>query len=434
MTREEKLQEAQRLLEEGKLEEARSLINEIKLDDKSEPEENKQAEMVESEDLEKENSQNDENHEKDLQEDIQEDKEEGKEEFAEADEKHEEALKEDKKQDEEDIQELQEDLEELQQKKQREKRSVEGDNEEMEKVILDGKEVAETKTEKRSFLEYLRSRDVSSRAFDTTGVKSADASAIIPEEIITKARMLPETVVDLRTKVTNQKISHAAGSYPILKPNKAILVSVEELKANPDLEKPQFDEVDYKVTTYRGQLAVAQEALDDSDDNLEGIIARHIQRQGLNTSNAKIAEVLRSATPVTATDLDALKDEINTGFDPAYSLELLVTQSFYNVIDKMKNNDGTYLLQPDVTAQSGKSLLGRPVTILADTLLGEAVGDKVAFLGDPKSFMVYFNRVETTARWVEEVYYGQVLAIAMRFDVKKVDDAAGKFITLNVTP
>lgn len=432
MNREEKLKEAQRLLDEGNLDEARKLVDEIKMDDKNQPDENKEAEMVKSEDFEKENVANDTQHEEDLKADITEDKQDDKKEFEEADEKHLDKLEEDKSEDVQDVEDLKEDLAEL--KNKRESRSLKGDIAEMEKVILDGKEMTEDKTEKRSFLEYLRSRDVSTRAFDTTGVKSADASAIIPEEIITKARMLPETVVDLRTKVTTQKISHAAGSYPILKPNKAVLVSVEELKANPDLEKPQFDEVDYKVATYRGQLAVAQEALDDSDDNLEGIIARHIQRQGLNTANAKIAAILQSATAVPATSLDDIKTQINTGFDPAYSLELLVSQSFYNAVDQMKDLNGNYLLQPDVTAQSGKSLLGRPVTILADTLIGTKAGDKVAFLGDPKAFMVYFNRVEVTARWVEEVYYGQVLAIAMRFDVKKVDGAAGKFITLTTTP
>lgn len=177
-------------------------------------------------------------------------------------------------------------------KEKSEKRSIEQEGEPtMKKTILNGAEVAPTEQESevRGFLNYIKSKDLSTRAFDTTGVKSVDAQAIIPKEIITKAKMLPETVVDLRSKVTTQKVTHAQGSYPILKSNQAVLASVEELKANPDLEKPQFEDVDYKVLTYRGQLAVAQEALDDSDDDLAGIISRHIQRQGLNTANKAIA-------------------------------------------------------------------------------------------------------------------------------------------------
>lgn len=403
MDKEAKILEARSLINDGKLEEAEKIIAEIRALDSDKKEESKKEDTNKEQEAEKEQ----------------------------------EAKKEDPK-DEAKKEEEQESKDKKEEPEKKEERSakIEGEITQMEKVILDGKEQQVEKTEVRSFLDYVRSRDVSTRAFDTTGVKSADASAIIPEEIITKARKLPETVVDLRNKVTVQNVSHASGTYPILKPNKAILVSVEELKANPDLDKPQFDDVDYKVLTYRGQLAVAQEALDDSDDNLGGIIANHIQRQALNTANAKLGALLRTAEAVAATSLDDIKTQINTGFDPAYGLELLVSQSFYNEVDKMKDGEGRYLLQPTVAAGTGKSLFGVPVTVLADDLIGEAKGDKVAFLGDPKAFAVYFNRLSYTARWVEEVYYGQVLAVGMRFDAKVVDPAAGKFITLTpaVTP
>lgn len=404
MDKEAKILEARSLINDGKLEEAEKIIAEIRALDSDKKEESKKEDTNKEQEAEKEQE-------------------------AKKEDPKDEAKKEDKEQESKDKKEEPE-------KKEERSAKIEGEITQMEKVILDGKEQQLEETEVRSFLDYVRSRDVSTRAFDTTGVKSADASAIIPEEIITKARKLPETVVDLRNKVTVQNVSHASGTYPILKPNKAILVSVEELKANPDLDKPQFDDVDYKVLTYRGQLAVAQEALDDSDDNLGGIIANHIQRQALNTANAKLGALLRTAEAVAATSLDDIKTQINTGFDPAYGLELLVSQSFYNEVDKMKDGEGRYLLQPTVAAGTGKSLFGVPVTVLADDLLGEAKGDKVAFLGDPKAFAVYFNRLSYTARWVEEVYYGQVLAVGMRFDAKVVDPAAGKFITLTpaVTP
>lgn len=315
----------------------------------------------------------------------------------------------------------------------KEKRSLEQKGEEnMEKVILDGKDV-ENK-EVRGFLDYLRSKETRALPESFEGVKSTDASAVIPEEIITKAKMLPETVVDLRNMVTRQKVTHAMGKYPILKANEAVLASVAELEKNPDLEKPAFEEVKYEVQTYRGQIAVAEEALQDSDDDLSGIIARHIQRQGLNTANKAIVTKLKTATAVAATSIDDLKTQVNTGFDPAYNLEFIVSQSFFNVLDQMKDNNGRYLLEDDIKAQSGKSLLGRKVTVLADKLIGTADGDKVAFLGQPDAFAVFFDRVDTTVRWVEHQYYGQVLAVAMRFDCEVVDKKAGKYITLTPAP
>jgi HK97 family phage major capsid protein len=438
LNREEKLAKAQQLIDEGHIDEAKTLIAEIKGGDAQEKKEEK---LETSEDNEVKNVENDLDHKDNLSADEKIEKEEGNKEVENDDRKHEENLQDDVKEDIEDIQDLKDDLDELKKNK-KEKRSFEPEGEEinMEKVVLDGNQVANNeKSEVRGFLNYLRGRQTGSlpetRALpaDLAGMKSVDGSAIIPEEIITKARTLPETVYDLRRHVTVQKVSHAVGKYPILKSNQAKLASVAELLKNPDLENPQFTEVQYNVETYRGQLAVAQEALDDSDDDLGGIIARHIQRQALNTANDAIAVELRKATAVAAKGIDDIKDVINTGFDPAYRLEFIVSQSFYNSVDKLKNGDGTYLLQPDVTAKSGKSFLGLPVTIVSDELLGGAKGAKVAFLGEPSAYAVFFDRVDTSVRWVENMYYGQVLAVAMRFDTQVVDPAAGKYITFTPT-
>jgi HK97 family phage major capsid protein len=428
MTREEKLAKAQQLIEDGHVDEARQLIDEIKGDDAD----GKQKDLDKSLDDEAKNIDADNDRLQELKEDEKKDADEG-------DTKGEDELKDnadnletDMSEDKGDVEDLKEDLEELKRKERRENRSLDlntkGDMT-MEKVVLDGQEVTGEKTEVRAFLDYIRSKETRALPADLPGMKSEDGQAIIPEEIITKARMLPETVYDLRRHISTQKVTRAVGKYPILKSNQAKLTAVSELVKNPDLENPQFTEVRYEVETYRGQLAVAQEALDDSDDDLGGIIARHVQRQALNTANEAIAAELRTAEASAISGIDGIKDLINTGFDPAYRLEFIVSQSFYNAVDKLKNNDGSYLLQPDVTASSGYSFLGLPVTKVSDELLGGTKGDMVAFLGEPSAFAVFFDRVDTSVRWVENMYYGQVLAVAMRFDTKVVDPAAGKFLT-----
>lgn len=415
MSRQELMEQAQTLLSEGKLDEAEKVMQQIKALDEEKPKEEERA--VDNKDEEKpEEEPKAEDAKDEPKEEPKEDKEETKEERSAKTE-----------------QDVEETKEEPKEEPKTEKRSLEQKGEEnMEKVILDGKEV-ENK-EVRGFLEYLRSKETRALPESFEGVKSADASAIIPEEIITKAKMLPETVVDLRNMITRQKVTHAMGKYPILKANEAVLATVEELKKNPDLEGPAFEEVKYEVETYRGQIAVAEEALQDSDDDLSGIIARHIQRQGLNTANKAIVAKLKEATAVAATSIDDLKTQVNTGFDPAYNLEFIVSQSFFNALDQMKDANGRYLLEDDIKAQSGKSLLGRKVTVLADKLIGTAEGDKVAFLGQPDAFAVFFDRVDTTVRWVEHQYFGQVLAVAMRFDCEVVDANAGKYITLTPAP
>lgn len=399
MNREEQIKKAHDLLSEGKFEEARSLVDAIKKHD---------AEEVEH---------------KASEEQPKEDKtvEETKDEETKDEEKEEQKEPETEKQPEE-------------QPKDEEKRSLEqeGEEENMEKVVLDGKEISQPETEVRGFLNYVRSHNskMDLRALPE-GVKSTDVGAIIPQDIVTKTKMLPETVVDLRNLVQAVKVSTATGKYPILKSTEAVMHSVAELEANPDLDKPQFENVLYDVDTYRGQIPVSRESLDDSDEDLGALIARHIQRITLNTANSEIVKNLKTATAKTVKNLDEIKTIINTEFDPAYNLQFVVSQSFYNEVDLMKDNEGRYLLQPSITAQSGKSLLGLNVTVLSDKLLaGEAPNKKVAFLGDPAGFTSFFDRNELAVRWQEHQNYGEILAAAMRFDVKTVDAAAGKFLTL----
>ena len=384
------------LLSEGKFEEARSLVDAIKKHDAEELENKASEEQPEEDKI------------------VEETKDEEKEEQQES--------------------ETEEQPEE--QQKDEEKRSLEqeGEEENMEKVVLDGKEISQPETEVRGFLNYVRSHNpkMDLRALPE-GVKSTDVGAIIPQDIVTKTKTLPETVVDLRNLVQTVKVSTPTGKYPILKSTEAVMHTVEELEANPDLDKPQFENVLYDVDTYRGQIPVSRESLDDSDEDLGALIARHIQRIALNTANAQIVTNLKTATAKTVKSLDEIKTIINTEFDPAYNLQFIVSQSFYNEVDLMKDNEGRYMLQPSITAQSGKALLGLNVTVLSDKLLGGSAGAKVAFLGDPAGFTSFFDRNEMAVRWQEHQHYGEILAAAMRFDVKTVDAAAGKFLTLDTS-
>ena len=399
MNREEQIKKAQELLSDGNFEEARSLVEAIKKHDAEHKPEDKKEVKKESE-VKKEPE----------------------------DKKESEDKKEPEVKESEDTKDV-EDKKEPEDKKEvkKKKRSVEPKGEEinMEKVVLDGEEITQPETEVRGFLNYVRSHNpkMDLRALPE-GVKATDVGAIIPQDIVTKTKTLPETVVDLRNLVQTVKVNTPTGKYPILKSTEAVMHTVAELEANPDLAKPQFEDVLYDVDTYRGQIPVSRESLDDSDEDLGALIARHIQRIALNTANSKIVENLKTATAKTVHNLDEIKTIINTEFDPAYNLQFVVSQSFYNEVDLMKDNEGRYLLQPSITAQSGKSLLGLNVTVLSDKLLaGTAPNKKVAFLGDPAGFTSFFDRNEMAVRWQEHQNYGEILAAAMRFDVKKVDAA-----------
>lgn len=290
----------------------------------------------------------------------------------------------------------------------------------MEVILNDKKE-----TYTRSINQFIRTKGETRDGLTTVG-----AEAVIPIDRITKPEKQPETVVDLRQHVGRVPVTTGTGSYPILRANKNKMISVAELAKNPALANPEFTKVNYEIETYRGYIPVSQEALDDSDIDLGGLVAEHIQCQSLNTSNAEIAKKLQTATAKTVTDIDGLKDIVNVTIDPAYNVKFIASQSFFNELDKMKDNDGRYLLQQDVTVASGYKLLGREVVVMADDVIGTAAGNKVAFVGDPSLFVKFFDRQQASVRWVDNDVYGQLLAGFVRFDVEVADTAAGFYVTL----
>lgn len=288
----------------------------------------------------------------------------------------------------------------------------------MSRKVLDN-----TNDEVKGFLDYVRSKGA-----QRDNVTSVEAQPLIPEDIKYQPEELPETFVDLKKFVNVQPVTTAAGSHPILNPAQETMVSVDELAKNPELAKPTFTEVDYKIATYRGQIPVSQESLDDSEADLAGIIARNNQRQAVNTTNKMIADVMKSFTAKSISDIDAIKAIINVEIDPAYNLSLVVSQSFYQVLDTLKDKNGQYLLKQDITSATGTTLFGRPIFIIKDELLG-AKGEAKAFVGDLKYAISFFDRKQATVKWVENEIYGQILAAYMRFDVKKGVEEAGMFLT-----
>lgn len=262
----------------------------------------------------------------------------------------------------------------------------------------------------------------------TDGVKKTDTTKITSEELVTTPIREIKTTVDLKPFTTIYPAKKASGKYPILKKATSKMVSVAELEKNPKLAKPEFEQVDWTVETYRGAIPVSQESVDDADVDLISIVAETVGQIKVNTTNAAIADVLKSFTAKTVANVDDIKKILNVDLDPAYDVAFVVSQSFYQILDTLKDKNGRYLLQDSITAVTGKVLLGKPVFVLSDEILG-ASGEAKAFVGDFKRGILFADRKDLGLRWADNEIYGQYLQAVLRFGVKKVDAKAGYFVT-----
>ena len=259
------------------------------------------------------------------------------------------------------------------------------------------------------------------------GFKEADAGALIPQELLAPQEK-PEDIVDLRNYVKVVGVNSSSGKYPVIAKSGSKMSTVEELEQNPELSKPKISNIDYSIATRRGYIPISQEAIDDADYDVTGLIRDEINDQSRNTRNTDIATVLKSATAKSVTGLDGLKDLVNKEIKKVYPVKFIISASLYAELDKLKDKNGRYLLQDSITSSSGKILSGKEVIVLDDEMIAGA-GELKGFVGDPKSFCTFFDRKQTSVEWVDNQIYGKLLAGVVRYDVKKTDADAGFYIT-----
>lgn len=277
--------------------------------------------------------------------------------------------------------------------------------------------------QREAFNHYLRTKEA-----HADGFKSTEGEAIIPVDLM-PPREAKQDQTDLISLVNVVKVKNASGKWTLVKLTDQTMNTVEELEENPSLAKPSFTKVNYDIKTRRGHLPVSQELIDDADYDVMGLVAKQAKNQERITKNKEIAKVLKKATAKSAAGLDGLKDILNVELKPYYNATIVCTQSMFAALDKIKDKDGRYMLQTDITSPTGYKFAGRVIVVYPDDIIGDDKGEMKAFIGDVGEFATLFDRAQTTVKWQDDKIYGQYLATANRFDVVKVDGDAGFYVT-----
>lgn len=266
------------------------------------------------------------------------------------------------------------------------------------------------------------------------GVTTTTMEPTVPEEIIYDPSKEVNSVVDLSTLLTKTPVNTGSGTSPVVKRANYVFPTVEELKQNPNLGKPEFTNVNWKVQTHRGALAISNESIQDSAIDVSQLILDQMGDAKVNTYNAKISSILKAFNAADAnTDnlVDAYKYLINVGLDSAYHPVIVASQSMYNALDTLKDKNGQYIFHQDVTGASASTLLGIPVFKINDDLFGNN-GEAHAFIGDMSRSIFFADRQKITLSWQYNEVYGQYLAAALRFDTVTADAKAGYFLTADI--
>ncbi|WP_283593507.1 phage major capsid protein [Limosilactobacillus galli] len=300
-------------------------------------------------------------------------------------------------------------------------------------TIIDPKKGLEgSETPEDAFNNYLHSYGQKRDGLTSTGV-----AAVIPKEVITPVFDLKNSSYNLAKYATVKTVSTASGTYPIAtRYNTATLATKEELAEIGDVDANMFQNVEWTVKTRAGKIALSNEVIDDAAIDLVSEVKAQLAKLVENTDNAEILKVLQgdNFAKKTVANVDDLKQVFNVDLDPALqqTSTWIVNQSAFQVLDTMKDNEGRYLLQPDVTAASGFSLLGQPVVKISNKFLPDNKdGSHPMILGDISEAVAVFRRNQVTAQWDKFDLYSQGLSVVVRNDYQPISNDAAFNLSLS---
>lgn len=288
----------------------------------------------------------------------------------------------------------------------------------------------ETVTPVQAFNKYVRNAgnvDAETRAAITT----TEIGAVLPKEVIEPAFELKDNPDALANFATVLNVSNNAGSLPVVtSDDTTVLATKAEAAEMADVDYT-IKSVDYKAQTRAGRIVVSDEAREDAAVDIVGLCKGQLQKLVQNTDNQNILKLLGT---LTAKTIDDLKTVFNVDLNPALtdSATWVVNSTAFNTLDQLKDTQGRYLLQPDVTAPSGYSLFGRPVVRVANNVWSAAISKGANMvLADVSQAVAIFRRAQVSFDWEKFDNYASGLAIVTRDDYKLIDENAGFAITFN---
>ncbi|MBZ6007303.1 phage major capsid protein [Paraclostridium bifermentans] len=302
-------------------------------------------------------------------------------------------------------------------------------------------DTSDSKKESNAFVNAIKSRLMDSPISDEDKTilnqmsegSPADGGLTVPKDMKTEIKELRRGADSLESLVNVETVTTLSGSRVIEEnAEDTPFDNIEEAADFPEVETPKFRNIDYKVKKKGGTLKVTRELIQDSSENIQAYLKKWISKKSKVTRNfliIKKADEITSGKEKEVKTLDDLKDIFNVQLDPAIALtsKVITNQDGYNYLDKLKDSDGKYILQPDPSQSTVKLLFGiYPIVKLSNKTLKTVGGKAPIYCGDLKEAITIFDR-ETLSIEMNtqgDSYWNKDLAgikVRERLDIKDVD-------------
>ncbi len=256
----------------------------------------------------------------------------------------------------------------------------------------------------------------------------------IPDDIQYAIHKLVRQFATLQNLVNVESVTTMTGSRTYEKLSDITPMSDldDETAAIPDMDDPELTLIKYAIHRYAAIQTVTNSLLKDTVENILAWLSDWVAKKVTVTRNAKIIEAMgKPAKKPTIANFDDIKDLENNTLDPALmpSASFVTNQSGYNVLSKVKDAQGRYMLQRDVTQPDVYRLDGKTITVVADKWLPDISGAHPLYYGDLKQGITLYDREHMSllstnigaGAFEHDLYKVRVID---RFDVEVIDDGA----------
>lgn len=254
--------------------------------------------------------------------------------------------------------------------------------------------------EEKMFAEYLRGV-VNGELRADTNMTLTDNGAVIPETIANRIIEKVYDICPILEKATkyNVKGNLTIPYYPVDANNIEMAYAEEFKELESDVGK--FGNITLKGFLAGALTKVSRSLINNSQfdivsfvvDHMAFTYARWAEKELLNGTEDKIEGLsgvdqgvtATSQTKVTANELIDLQDSIKDAFQQGAIW--VMSSKTRTAIRKLKDGNGRYLLEDDISAPFGKTLLGKPVYV-SDNMPEMAASARAIYYGDMSGLAV----------------------------------------------
>ena len=265
---------------------------------------------------------------------------------------------------------------------------------------------------------------------------TGDEGIIVPQDVSTKIKKLRREFKSFENYVNVQKVADVKGSRVIEKNADSVPFDVVDEEALfPTAQKPEFVKIAYEIKKMGGILELTKEFVRSVDTSFKGYLQSWIAKKGVATRNKFILKAIddkKSSSIVPVTGLDDFKKIVNITLDPAIAqnAKIFTNQSGFQWLDTLKDADGRYILQQDVTQKTDGILFGKyTVVVFSNSVLPNNTNKVPFYIGDLKEAVTIFDfetlSVETSSEASDYFKNDKVgIKVRERMDVQIIDEHA----------